>query len=210
MLFPFQQDSGIPPIYPIPSTHAGLKPAALPSSMAQLNGEPEFVSASILQRREKRRVERCEKCEVPPRRYSRSGDGAVRSGFAAERDNGGAVPGVTCARGHRFGGGGYVSKDNQLAESPRGVLFGGRGYVGFQKGATYDEIKAYVLEKFGLKVSSLYISQVKRKYGLEVGPNYNPPKSWGAEGAAVSARERIGNYGGAGAFSDDLTLKTFV
>ena len=29
--------------------------------------------------------------------------------------------------------------------------------------ATYDEIKAYELEKHGLKVSSLYISQVKRK-----------------------------------------------
>ena len=31
--------------------------------------------------------------------------------------------------------------------------------------ATHDEIKAYVLEKYGLKVSSLYISQVKRKCG---------------------------------------------
>ena len=49
----------------------------------------------------------------------------------------------------------------------------------FQKGATYDEIKAYVLERFGLKVSSLYISQVKWKCGLEVGQNYNPPKSEG-------------------------------
>ena len=43
--------------------------------------------------------------------------------------------------------------------------------------ATYEEIKAYVLEKFGLKVSNLYISQVKRKCGLEVGQNYNLPKS---------------------------------
>ena len=43
--------------------------------------------------------------------------------------------------------------------------------------ATYGEIKAYVLEKFGLKVSSLYISQVKRKCGLEVGENYNLAKS---------------------------------
>ena len=42
--------------------------------------------------------------------------------------------------------------------------------------ATYDEIKAYVLEKYGLKVSSLYISQVKRKCGLEVGQNYNLSK----------------------------------
>ena len=42
--------------------------------------------------------------------------------------------------------------------------------------ATYDELKAYVLEKYGLKVSSLYISQVKRKCGLEVGQNYNLSK----------------------------------
>ena len=42
--------------------------------------------------------------------------------------------------------------------------------------ATYDEIKAYVLEKYGLKVSSLYISQVKRKCGLDVGKNYNLSK----------------------------------
>ncbi len=48
---------------------------------------------------------------------------------------------------------------------------------GFQKGATYGQIKAYVLEKFRLKVSSLYISQIKRKCGLEVGENYNHPKS---------------------------------
>ncbi len=42
--------------------------------------------------------------------------------------------------------------------------------------ATYDEIKAYVLEKHGLKVSSRYISQVKRKCGLDVGQNYNLSK----------------------------------
>lgn len=47
---------------------------------------------------------------------------------------------------------------------------------GFQKGATYEQIKAYVLEKHGLKVSSLYISQVKRKCGLEIGQNYNLSK----------------------------------
>jgi len=52
---------------------------------------------------------------------------------------------------------------------------------GFRKGATYDEIKAFVLEKFGLKVSSLYISQVKRKCGLEVGENYNLPKAEGTK-----------------------------
>ena len=42
--------------------------------------------------------------------------------------------------------------------------------------ATYEEIKEYVLEKHGLKVSSLYISQVKRKCGLDVGSNYNLSK----------------------------------
>lgn len=48
---------------------------------------------------------------------------------------------------------------------------------GFRKSATYEQIKAYVLEKSGLKVSSLYISQVKRKCGLEVGQNYNLAKN---------------------------------
>ena len=47
---------------------------------------------------------------------------------------------------------------------------------GFQKGATYEQIKAYVLEHTGLKVSSLYISQIKRKCGLDVGQNYNLSK----------------------------------
>ena len=47
--------------------------------------------------------------------------------------------------------------------------------------ATYDEIKAYVLEKHGLKVSSLYISQVKRKCGLDVGQNYNLSKKENAK-----------------------------
>lgn len=43
--------------------------------------------------------------------------------------------------------------------------------------ATYQEIKDYVLKEFGLKVSNLYISQIKRKCGIEVGENYNLPKS---------------------------------
>ena len=41
--------------------------------------------------------------------------------------------------------------------------------------ATYQEIKDYVLKEFGLKVSNLYISQIKRKCGIEVGENYNLP-----------------------------------
>ena len=51
--------------------------------------------------------------------------------------------------------------------------------------ATYAEIKDYVLKEHGFKVSNLYISQVKkaikndcvRKCGIEVGENYNLPKS---------------------------------
>lgn len=43
--------------------------------------------------------------------------------------------------------------------------------------ATYVDIKDYVLKEHGLKVSNLYISQVKRKCGLEVGENYNLAKS---------------------------------
>lgn len=45
--------------------------------------------------------------------------------------------------------------------------------------ATYSKIKAYVLEKFGLKVSSLYIAQIKEKYGIIERENYNLPKTEG-------------------------------
>ena len=47
----------------------------------------------------------------------------------------------------------------------------------FQDGATYPQIKENVLEHTGLKVSNLYISQIKRKCGIGVGKNYNLPKS---------------------------------
>lgn len=43
--------------------------------------------------------------------------------------------------------------------------------------ATYDEIKDYVMEHFSLKVSHLYIAQVKQKYGIIERENYNKPKS---------------------------------
>ena len=52
---------------------------------------------------------------------------------------------------------------------------------GLRKGATYQEIKDYVKEKTGLSVSSLYIAQVKRKYGLDVGQNYNLSKKENAK-----------------------------
>ena len=53
----------------------------------------------------------------------------------------------------------------------------------FQDGATYPQIKEYVLEHTGLKVSNLYISQIKRKCGIGVGKNYNLPKSEGTRGS---------------------------
>lgn len=43
--------------------------------------------------------------------------------------------------------------------------------------ATYEQIKNYVLEKYGFKVSTLYIAQVKRKYGLDVSEHYNMAKN---------------------------------
>lgn len=39
--------------------------------------------------------------------------------------------------------------------------------------ATYDEIMQYVFDKYGIKVSQLYIAQVKRKHGLIERINYN-------------------------------------
>ena len=43
--------------------------------------------------------------------------------------------------------------------------------------ATYEEIKQYVLEHTGLKVSCLYIAQVKQKYGIIERECYNKPKT---------------------------------
>ena len=52
---------------------------------------------------------------------------------------------------------------------------------GFQQGATYEQIKGRVLEQTELKVPSLYISQIKRKCGLEVGQSYNLSKKENAK-----------------------------
>ena len=43
--------------------------------------------------------------------------------------------------------------------------------------ASYKQIQNYVLEKFGFKVSTLYIAQVKKKHGLEVREHYNISKN---------------------------------
>ncbi len=53
----------------------------------------------------------------------------------------------------------------------------GMDMSGFQKDATYGQIKERVLEQTGLKVSSLYIAQVKQKHGIIERENYNKPKS---------------------------------
>ncbi len=67
--------------------------------------------------------------------------------------------------------------------------------------ATYEEIKDYVLEKYGLQVTNLYIAQVKRKCGIIERENYNKPKSEDAkqpqcpedkEKAIVDALEHFG------------------
>ena len=47
--------------------------------------------------------------------------------------------------------------------------------------ATYDEIKVYILQKYGLKVSSLYIAQVKQRCGIIERENYNKAKSGDAK-----------------------------
>lgn len=43
--------------------------------------------------------------------------------------------------------------------------------------ATYEQIKNYVLEKYGFKVSNLYIAQVKEKCGIKERENYNKSKN---------------------------------
>lgn len=59
--------------------------------------------------------------------------------------------------------------------------------------ATYGEIKAYILEKHGLKVSSLYIAQVKRRCGIIERENYNKAKPGDAKVTSVLTRKRSGN-----------------
>ena len=46
-----------------------------------------------------------------------------------------------------------------------------------EKEATYQEIKDYIFEKHGVKVSSLYIAQIKEKVGIKDRENYNKPKN---------------------------------
>ena len=59
-----------------------------------------------------------------------------------------------------------------------------------EKKANYEEIKAYVLEHSGLKVSNLYIAQVKRKCGIIERENYNKAKAEGVKVLSVRKRRR--------------------
>ena len=47
----------------------------------------------------------------------------------------------------------------------------------FKGKATYAHVKEYILSESGLKVSSLYIAQVKKKCGIETGENHYLAKS---------------------------------
>lgn len=49
------------------------------------------------------------------------------------------------------------------------------GITSAEAKATYAELKKYILDRYGAKVSSLYIAQIKRKYGIDMGENYNKP-----------------------------------
>ena len=51
------------------------------------------------------------------------------------------------------------------------------GLTSAERKATYKQIQNYVLEKFGFKVATLYIAQVKKKHGLEVREHYNISKN---------------------------------
>ena len=66
----------------------------------------------------------------------------------------------------------------------------------FKGKATYEQIKAYVLEMTGLKVSSLYIAQIKKKCGLDVGENFNPAKSENARQPTVYTGKGRCDYAG--------------
>ena len=71
---------------------------------------------------------------------------------------------------------GVVDKDN-FRKVKVGCSLEDMGLTELRGKATYAQVKEYILNEFGLKVSSLYIAQVKKKCGLEVGKNSYLPKS---------------------------------
>ena len=73
--------------------------------------------------------------------------------------------------------------------------------------ATYEEIKSYVLKKYGLKVSNLYIAQVKRECGIVERINYNLPKTEGNRVPQCPEDKRKAIKDAFISFSDDLREK---
>ena len=73
--------------------------------------------------------------------------------------------------------------------------------------ATYEEIKEYVLEHTGLKVSHLYIAQVKQKYGIIERENYNKPKVRRCQATEMPAGKGSGNHRSIEVLWDDLSQK---
>ena len=68
---------------------------------------------------------------------------------------------------------------------------------------TYENIKEYILGKYGFKVSPLYIAQIKRKRGLELGENCKKSKKRKQHSAGVSERKGRSYHGCVKAFWDD-------
>ncbi len=66
------------------------------------------------------------------------------------------------------------------------------GLTAAESRATYEEIKAYVLEHTGFKVSSLYIAQVKQKNGIIERENYNKPKYEDAKQPKCPPEKEVG------------------
>ena len=93
--------------------------------------------------------------------------------------NSGGVYDTSCVRGGLSGDGStaFPQKPDDTIEIDLDLDLDELDATSAETKAAYQEIKDYVLKEFGLKVSNLYISQVKRKCGIEVGENYNLPKS---------------------------------
>ena len=68
---------------------------------------------------------------------------------------------------------GKIADSGQYADYPYHKIYDELDITSAESKATYQEIKDYVLKEFGLKVSTLYISQIKRKCGIDVGEHYN-------------------------------------
>jgi len=67
--------------------------------------------------------------------------------------------------------------------------------------ATYQKIKEYVKDKYGVNVHTSYIAEVKRMCGLDMGENYNKSKKENPEvkhcpqEKAEYIKEALGRFG---------------